>query len=69
MTKRGHERAERVILSGFVGNRIRSFEFHADREIIAGDPPCITGCAGVPRSIGEPDELGQAAVARHEQVG
>ena len=68
ITESGHDLAERVVLGGFVGSGIDSFEFHADRKVVAGDPPPIAGLTGMPRSISELDELGEAPIARHEQV-
>lgn len=68
ITESSHELGQRVVLGGFVGNRIGSFEFHADREVIAGRAAVVAGLAGMPRSIGEPDELREPTIARHEQV-
>lgn len=68
ITERSHDLGEGVILGRFVGNGVRAFQFHADREVIAGRAALIAGLAGMPRSIGEPDELPQAAVSRHQQV-
>ena len=68
ITERSHEFGKRVVLGGFVGNRIGSFEFHADREVIAGRATVVAGLTGMPCSIGEPDELREPAIARHHQV-
>ena len=68
ITQRSHDPGECVILGRFVGNSVRAFQFHADREVIASRAALIAGLAGMPCSIGKFYELRQAAVSRHQQV-
>jgi hypothetical protein len=68
ITQRRYDLGEGVVLGGLVGNRIDSFEFHSDGEVIAGWAAMIAGLARMPCSIGELDELRQAAIAGHDQV-
>jgi hypothetical protein len=67
-TKRGDDRAQRVVLSCLVRHRIDAFEFYPDRKVIAGRPSAVIRLTGMPGSIIEADELSEYTVARDDQM-
>jgi hypothetical protein len=68
VAERCHDFGEGFVLGGLVGNCIDSFEFNADREVIAGRATVMTGLARMPCTLCKLYELCKAAVARHDQM-
>jgi hypothetical protein len=48
---------KRTVLSGFIRDRIRPFDFYSDRKIVAARATSMTGLSRVPRATIERDEL------------
>ena len=66
VTQRSDDVRKGVVLRGFIGKRVDSFEFHADRKVIAGSTAVIARWARMPGSVGEFDELRQSALPGHQ---
>jgi len=59
---------KRLVLYGLVGKRIGAFEFHADREIIAGLAAFEAGLPSVPRALLEAHVLRDRPVAADDEM-
>lgn len=66
--KRVSESRERFILHSLVGRRIRAFELHANREIVAVLTALERGNAGVPGSVQTGNVLEQASDSVNKEV-